>query len=72
MSRQTTPLPPLDAGQRYSIQEAIEYLRSSRASVYKDIREGRLLSFKERSRRYVPGSELLRRSQAPASAQAAA
>ena len=53
---------PLDPAQRYSVDEAIAYLRSSRKSLFDDIREGRLLTFKEGRRRYVPGSEIARRS----------
>jgi hypothetical protein len=65
-------LPPLDPVQRYTVEEAIRYLRSSRASIYKDIREGKLVSIQERSRRYIPGSEIVRRSQAPAAAHVSA
>jgi hypothetical protein len=59
-------LPPLDPMQRYSIDETIAYLRSSRKSVFEDIREGRLASIKEGKRRFIPGSEIARRSQVPA------
>jgi excisionase family DNA binding protein len=62
MSKSNSPLPPLDPQQRYTVEEAIRYLRSSRASVYKDIAQGKLLSIKEGSRRYIPGSEIARRS----------
>jgi hypothetical protein len=55
-------LPPLDAAQRYSIEEAIAYLRSSRKTLFDDIREGRLATIKEGKRRFVPGSEIARRS----------
>jgi Helix-turn-helix domain len=65
MSTKTSPLPSLDVAQRYSIEEAIRYLRSSRASVYRDIREGRLRVIKERKRTFVPGSEIARRSLVP-------
>lgn len=61
------PLPPLDLAQRYSIPEAIRYLRSSRKTIYDDIAAGKLATIKEGKRRYVPGSEIARRSQAPAS-----
>jgi hypothetical protein len=33
MSKSNSPLPPLDPQQRYTVEEAIRYLRSSRASV---------------------------------------
>jgi len=55
-------LPPLDPVQRYSIEEAIAYLRSSRKTLFDDIREGRLATIKEGKRRFVPGSEIARRS----------
>jgi hypothetical protein len=55
-------LPPLDERQRYSIDEAIAYLRSSRKTLFDDIREGRLATIQEGKRRFVPGSEIARRS----------
>lgn len=61
-------LPPIDQSQRYSINEAIAYLRSSRKTVYDDIAEGRLATIKEGKRRFVPGSEIARRSRLPCQA----
>lgn len=63
-SRKINPLtlPPLDANQRYTIEEAIAYLRSSRATIYRDVEEGKLRVIRDRARTYVPGSELIRRS----------
>ena len=61
-------LPPLDPAQRYSIEESILYLRSSRKNVFDDIREGRLATIKEGKRRFVPGSEIARRSKLPTQA----
>ena len=70
-----TPLPPLDPAQRYTIAEAIRYLRTSRKSIYEAIATGDLKTIAEGSRRtkrgqlagrrYVPGSEIARLSQAP-------
>ena len=71
MSTKNVPLPPLDERQRYSIEEAIRYLRSSRLSIYRDIAAGRLITIKEGKRRFVPGSEIARRSAVPATASAA-
>ena len=68
MKKTRPALPPLDERQRYSIEEAINYLRSSRASVFADIREGRLAVIRERKRVFVPGSEIARRSRLPAQA----
>lgn len=61
-------LPPLDSAQRYSIEEAIVYLRSSRKTIYDDIRLGRLATILEGRRRYVPGAEIARRSRLPSEA----
>jgi len=65
MARTRPTLSPLDPAQRYSIDEAIAYLRSSRKTAYDDIREGRLATIKEGKRRFVPGSEIARRSRLP-------
>jgi hypothetical protein len=59
------PLPPVDAGQRYTITEAIRYLKTSRFTIYGDIAEGRLVTIKEGKRRFVPGSEIIRRCSVP-------
>jgi hypothetical protein len=61
-------LPALDLAQRYSIDEAIVYLRLSRKTVFDDIREGRLVTIQEGKRRFVPGSEIARRSRLPCQA----
>ena len=58
-------LPPIDPHQRYTPEECALYLRSSRFSVFADIREGRLESFKDGARRYITGEALIRRSRAP-------
>ncbi len=71
MSTKNDPLPPLDERQRYTVEEAIRYLRSSRLTIYKDIAAGRLATIKEGKRRYVPGSEIARRSAAPSEGVAA-
>ena len=65
MSKQSVPLAPLDERQRYSVREAAAYLRSSTFSIYRDIAEGRIRIIKDRSRTYVPGSEIARRSALP-------
>jgi hypothetical protein len=62
MMKPRPALPPLDEKQRYSIDETIAYLRSSRKTVFDDIREKRLATIKEGKRRFVPGSEIARRS----------
>lgn len=57
-----TALPPLDVQQRYTIPEAVAYLRQSRAKTYIDIRDGRLRAIKDGGRTYIPGSEIAKRS----------
>jgi excisionase family DNA binding protein len=60
-----TPLPPLDPLRRYSVEYALAYLGISRRTFYEDIAQGRIATIKDRKRRFVPGSEIVRRSQAP-------
>ena len=70
MSAKIPPqLAPLDPAQRYSIEEATRYLRVSKPTLYLDIKAGRILTIQDegRKRRYVPGSEIVRRCAAPAS-----
>jgi hypothetical protein len=55
-------LPALDEKQRYTIPEAIEYLRTSRTRIYERIAEGSLVVLKDGKRTYVPGSEIARLS----------
>ena len=55
-------LAPLDANQRYTMAEAMAYLRISRQKIYADINAGNLATIKDGKRRYVPGSEIVRRS----------
>jgi excisionase family DNA binding protein len=59
-------LAPLDIAQRYTVNESCDYLRTSRASLYKKIVAGELRVLKEGSRVYVPGSEIARASALPA------
>lgn len=65
MSPQNAPLPQLDERQRYSVPEAIAYLRTSRRSIYALIGSGSLRVLKEGRRTYVPGSEIARLSRVP-------
>lgn len=60
----TAGLPPLDERQRYTIDEATQYLRQSRAKTYQDIAAGRLDSFTDGRRRYVSGTAIAARSKA--------
>ena len=59
------PLQPVDAGQRYTVDEGSRYLRVSRAQLYLDISAGHLRTIKHGRRRYIPGSEIIRLSTLP-------
>ena len=60
--QEIAPLPPLDANQRYTVVEAAAYLRQSVSKTYMDAQSGRLASFQDGRRRYIPGAELIKRS----------
>jgi hypothetical protein len=53
---------PLDPLQRYTVVEALAYLRISRNRLYQDINAGRLKILKDGKRTFIPGSEIIRRS----------
>ena len=57
-------LTPLDPQQRYTVEEANSYLRQSRAKTYQDISAGLIRTIKDGRRTYIPGSEIIARSQA--------
>jgi len=59
-------LPPIDVQQRYTVPEAAAYLRVCRAYVYTLMQRGDLRSITDGARRYIPGSEIVRRSALPA------
>ena len=54
-------LPPLDELQRYTIIEAADYLRVSRAYLYKLIRKENFPTIEDGSHRFVPGSAIAAR-----------
>jgi excisionase family DNA binding protein len=54
------PLPALDLNQRYSVEESIRYLRTSRATLYAMISSGAIKTITQGRRRYLPGAELAR------------
>jgi hypothetical protein len=56
----------LDPRQRYTVVEASDLLRQSRCKTYQQIKEGLIKSFKDGKRTYIPGTEIIRRSTAPA------
>lgn len=55
----------LDPNQRYSINETLALLRTSRSHLYEKIRSGEIKTLADGRRRYVPGSEILRLSGLP-------
>lgn len=56
-------LPALDTLQRYSVNEALAYLRTSRQSFYaKLVNPKKIKLIREGSRCFVPGSEIARLS----------
>lgn len=61
-------LPPLDPAQRYTVSEALAYLRISRSRFYQNIDCGEIKILKDGSRTFVPGSEIARASCAPQAA----
>jgi excisionase family DNA binding protein len=63
MADQISPLlPPLDPQQRYTVDESCRYLRTSRTTLYEEIRAGLIATITVGRRRYVPGAEIVRRS----------
>jgi Helix-turn-helix domain len=56
------PLAPLDPNQRYTMPESSRYLRLSRPEIYKQIAAGQLKTVTDGRRRYVPGHEIIRKT----------
>jgi hypothetical protein len=65
MSTAFSTLAPLDERQRYTVPEAIRYLRTSRQSFYNLVDTGRIATITQGKRRFVPGSEIARLSRVP-------
>ena len=61
-------LPPVDARQRYSIPEGVQYLRLSRSEIYARIKSGTIKVIKDGKRTFVPGTEIIRLSTLPSEA----
>jgi excisionase family DNA binding protein len=72
MSTVPSILAPLDPLQRYTVEEAIRYLRTSRQSIYNLIDAGRIATINQGKRRFVPGSEIARLSRVETAKAAAA
>lgn len=58
------PLSPLDPLQRYTIDEALNYLRTSRATFYEKVNAGVIRLLKDGRRSYVPGTAIIEQSRA--------
>lgn len=68
MKFETRNLQPLDANQRYTIDEAAAYLRISRVHVYSKVNSGELHILKDGRRSYIHGSEIIAASRLAACA----
>lgn len=68
MATPNSPLPALDEQQRYTVEESLRYLRTSRATLYRLVAENKknpahgIKTITQGRRRYLPGSELKRMS----------
>jgi hypothetical protein len=64
MSTTKSPLhrPHFDPQLRYDIPDTCALLSISRSTLYNDIAAGLIATIKDRKRRFVPGSEIARRS----------
>ncbi len=60
--KRVPPPAVIDPCQRYELAEVHAALRQSHTKTFKDIREGKLETIRDGRRRYVLGSEILRRS----------
>lgn len=58
-------LPPVDPRQRYTLDEAAEYLRVSKTRLYEYMRAKTIAVIVDGKRTYVPGAEIERLSQPP-------
>jgi excisionase family DNA binding protein len=58
--KDAAPLAALDPLQRYSVDEAVRYLRTSKPTFYADLKAGRIKTIKHGRRRYVNGAEIAR------------
>jgi hypothetical protein len=67
--KSTARLAPLDVNQRYSVPEALAYLRTSRKSFYEKIFP-RISVIREGSRTFIPGVEIARLSRPESQAAA--
>jgi excisionase family DNA binding protein len=71
-ARQPRPLPPFDSQLRHTVEEATQYLKTSRPTIYKLINAGLLETVKEGRRTYITGRSIAARSLPPTSVEQAA
>jgi excisionase family DNA binding protein len=64
-------LPPLTADRRLSVNQALLYLNTSRATFYAMVKSGRIKTITEGKRRMVPASEIARLCAVPSATSAA-
>jgi excisionase family DNA binding protein len=62
---QRLALPPVDVNSRYTVEEALALLRTSRATLYARIAAKEIALIREGRRTYIPGSEIARLSRVP-------
>jgi hypothetical protein len=65
------PLPAIDKVQRYTVEESLRYLRTSRASFYAAVKQRRINLIKEGRRSYVSGAQIAKLSCVPDESAAA-
>ena len=66
MATKIHELPPVDPLRRYPVDQTLVYLGISRKFFYDEAAAGRIATIKHGKRRFCPGSEIVRLSQAPA------
>jgi excisionase family DNA binding protein len=72
LSLDVAPLPAIEAGRRYTIPQALQYLGVCRATFYKALDAGEIRTITTCGRRFVGGQELLRHMGVPASSHSEA
>jgi hypothetical protein len=60
--RTEASLPAFDERLRYRVEIAAKFLDQSRATTWKQIRDGQLRVIREGQRVFIPGTEIVRRS----------
>lgn len=63
--RQPKPLPPFDERLRSTVEQAGQYLKTSRPTIYKLIHAGLLETIKEGRRTFITGRSIAARSLPP-------